>query len=203
MGIKDIIDLIKDLVKSKIGRWALSMAAGGAIASMLSIAMALDLKGAATWAIFGIAIGVSQWMNLPEFRNRETNALELHTRGASWILFSGLAWSVMPAIDLGPFLTSAIPAFAVGASQGILLSKTRKHALLWVPTNILAWIVGTIAGLGIAGRMNEAGLYGIDFVAGIACASITGAFILWGGLANMPLKTNKKEDIKSVNQLKA
>jgi hypothetical protein len=134
------------------------------------------LCGTANWAVFGLALGVSQLLMLPELRRE----------GLLWILFSGMAWAVMGGFPAGSFMAPAATGLLLGVLQGYIIHKHRIRAYLWIPANIIAWIVGGAVGFAVAVQMTNAGLVGFDTIAGLASASLIGALILWVALANMP-----------------
>jgi hypothetical protein len=185
---KDLYDIANEGVKTAPGRWAFALTVGGAIGGVLSAIMGNTLGGTANWAVFGLAIGVSQLLILPELRKE----------WFSWILFSGIAWAVMGRFPAGSFMAPAATGLMLGILQGYIIHKHRKRAYLWIPANIIAWVVGGAVGLVVAIQLTSAGLVGFDMIAGLASASLIGALILWVALANMPV--NQSKDSASMNK---
>lgn len=125
----------------------------------------------------GALVGLFQWLVL---RNKIKNA-------GRWILATALGWMAGITIlvvsvfwyELGDtvsiFFTAAIVGGVVGFAQFCVLKNETSDAGLWVPTNIVGWIVAILLARGIAntGLHFEGGI--TEVVAGlIVIGMITG-----------------------------
>lgn len=170
-------------------KWCFALALGGAVGGFLSGALGvLGLKtpgGLGNWTVFGVAIGVSQWLVLREY-------LDI---GPPWAVFSALgwsAWSLFEAGHLSPYLGWATVGLIVGILQYLVLMRVRRKAFWWIPANIFGWLVAGPVGWVIGMILLQARLsLPAAWVVGWACVGAVGSLVLGFSLARMPARETR------------
>jgi hypothetical protein len=135
----------------------------GGIASALLGPIGWSAAGIGNWAVFGVAIGLFQWLALRGYRSVGTWFVVASTLG--WMLFLlGGAWGWVVA------------GVAVGLMQYFSLTPW-KGAGWWIVANPIAWLVAGWAGIAVGTPLlgsNPA----LAWVAGWGVVGLVGAIIL-------------------------
>jgi len=196
--VPKLLDLLLAVGKKEIGAredlasrfpwisWCVALTVAGGVGGFLSGALgAAGLNtpgGVGNWAVFGAAIGIGQRIVLRRY----------HAFGPFWAVASALGWSVWSF-----FQAAKAPAnmgwLAVGLVVGILqwgaLRRRRGRAFLWIPTNMIAWLVagnlGYAAGMALLSAQVP---FASAWVIGWAAVGFLGSVILGWALGRMPSK---------------
>jgi hypothetical protein len=167
-------------------KWCFALALGGGVGGFLSgVIGVLGLQtpgGFGNWTVFGVAIGVGQWVVLSRYL----------AIGPFWAVFSALGWSVwsfFQAAEMSPYLGWAAVGLTVGILQWFILVRVRRKAVWWVPANIAGWLVAGPVGWVLGLSLLQAGLsFPGAWVIGWACVGAVGSIVLGFSLARMPAK---------------
>ena len=169
-------------------RWCIAHSIGGGVGGFLS--GALGVVGLATpggignWAIFGIAIGISQWLVLRR---------HLHL-GPFWAVSSAVGWSIWSTFQAahapGPFGWSAV-GLSVGILQWLILRRSRNRAVWWIPANLIGWLVAGTLGWALGMSLLEARVSPpVAWVLGWAFVGLAASLVLGWGLRRTSAKSS-------------
>jgi hypothetical protein len=156
--------------------------AGGFLSAVLGVAGMNTPGGVGNWTVFGVVIGITQWIILKRYGNF----------GPFWAVASALGWSVwsiFQAAQAPGYLGWSAVGLVVGILQWIILRRERDRAYLWVPANILAWLVAGTLGFAVGmGLLSARVHFATAWVMGWSAVGLFGSVILGWALGRMPKK---------------
>jgi hypothetical protein len=154
--------------------------AGGFLSGALGAAGLNTPGGVGNWTVFGVAIGIGQWIVLRRYTNI----------GPFWAVASALGWSVwsfFQAAQVPGYLGWLAVGLVVGILQWIVLRRERGRAFLWLPANIIAWLVAGTLGVAIGMSLLSAQVsFATAWVVGWASVGLFGSVILGWVIGLMP-----------------
>ncbi len=165
-------------------RWCVAHTIAGGVGGFLSGALgATGLNtpgGVGNWTIFGVAIGIAQWIVLKRYNNF----------GPFWAVASALGWSVWSIFQVAQapgYLGWSAVGLAVGILQWVVLRRERDRAYFWVPANIMAWLVAGTLGFAVGmGLLSAQVPFAPAWVVGWSAVGLFGSIILGWVLGRMP-----------------
>ncbi|OZG72617.1 hypothetical protein BTA51_13895 [Hahella sp. CCB-MM4] len=170
-------------------RWCVAHTIAGGVGGFLSGVLGLiglnTPGGVGNWSVFGVAIGIAQWIVLKRYNNF----------GPFWAVASALGWSVwsiFQAAQAPGYLGWSAVGFAVGILQWVVLRRERNRAYFWVPANVIAWLVAGTLGFAIGmGLLSAQAPFSTAWVVGWSAVGLFGSIILGWSLRHMPNKEVK------------
>jgi hypothetical protein len=165
-------------------RWCVAHTIAGGVGGFLSGALgATGLNtpgGVGNWTVFGVAIGIAQWIVLKRYNNF----------GPFWAVASALGWSVwsiFQAAQAPGYLGWSAVGLTVGILQWVVLRRERDRAYFWVPANIMAWLVAGTLGFAVGKGLLFAQVpFTTAWVVGWSAVGLFGSVILGWVLGRMP-----------------
>ena len=156
--------------------------AGGFLSGALGAAGLNTPGGVGNWTVFGVTIGIAQWIVLKRYNNF----------GPFWAVASALGWSVwsiFQAAQAPGYLGWSTVGLTVGILQWVVLRRERNRAYFWVPANIIAWLVAGTLGFAVGmGLLSAQVPFVTAWIVGWSAVALFGSVILGWVLGRMPNK---------------